>query len=190
MANYLKIKEIVTFCHSQAPPRFPPAVGTDTFAHASTPLMDPSAGPNAATPTPLLSEEVLEGLTRIQRPGRGGLTLDGRPGRIKVAMVPAVFLGYAGSNRLGAFKAAGSVEKGTLLATVQFKAALWTASFEVDPDRQDQGAGGASHHLALSSHGRGFRPDLFPPGGGPFLGPLALAVRVHISPLSVLASHP
>src|SRR5208283_1851433 len=81
-------------------------------------------------------------------------------------------------------------KKGALLATVQFKATLWTASFEVDPDRQDHCAGGTPCHLALSRHGRGLRPELFLPGDGLLLGPLALAARVLVSPLSVLAFHP
>jgi hypothetical protein len=90
---------------------------------------------------PLLSEKVLEGLARIQRLGGGGLTLDGCPRQIKVAIVLGVFLRDASSNRLGAFKAGGRVEKGALLATVQFEPTLWTASSQVDPDRQDHGAG-------------------------------------------------
>jgi hypothetical protein len=56
-------------------------------------------------------------------------------------MVLGVFLRDAGSNRLGTFKPGGSVEKGALLATVQFKATLWTASLQVDPDWQDHCAG-------------------------------------------------
>ena len=76
-------------------------------------------------------------MARVEGLRGGGFTLDGRPGRIEVAMVPAVLPGYAGGNRSGAFKAGGSVEEGSLLATVQFKAALWTASLKVNPDRQD-----------------------------------------------------
>jgi hypothetical protein len=89
----------------------------------------------------LPSEKVLEGLARIQRLGGGGLTLDGRSRQIKVAMVLGVFLWDADRNRLGALEPGARVEKGALLATVQFKAALWAASLQVDPDWQDHGAG-------------------------------------------------
>jgi hypothetical protein len=89
----------------------------------------------------LPSEKVFKGLARIQRLGGGSLALDGGARQIKAAIVQGVFPRDAGSNRLGALKAGASVEKGALLATVQFKATLWTAAFEVNPDRQNHGAG-------------------------------------------------
>jgi len=87
--------------------------------------------------TSLLSEKVLEGLARVQRLRGGGFTLDcGSQGKV-AALVLNVFSWDAGGNRLGTFEAGGRVEERALLATVQFKAALWTASLKVNPDRQD-----------------------------------------------------
>jgi hypothetical protein len=65
-------------------------------------------------------------------------------------MVLGVFLRNAGRNRLGALKPAGSVKESALLATMQFKATLWATPLQIDPHRQDQGAGSTPYHLALS----------------------------------------
>jgi hypothetical protein len=132
-AKGLKTKEIATFCpvlHGSLPAALAPSTWRKTHRKATF------GGLRS------LSEELLEGFARIERLGGGGLTLDGRAQQIKVAVVLGVFPGDAGSNRLGAFEPGSSVEKGALLATVQFEATFWTASLQVDSDRQDHRAGG------------------------------------------------
>src|SRR5208282_4154433 len=129
-------------------------------------------------------------LARIQRLGGGSFALNGGPQGVEAALIPNVFLGDAGGNRLSAFKAGRRVEEGALLATVQLEATLWTTPLDVDPDRQEQRAGGTPRNLALPGHVRGPRPDLLSLGQGLFLGPLTPTVRVHVSPLSVLTVHP
>ena len=84
----------------------------------------------------LLSEEIFESLASIQRPGGGSLPFDGGSRRVKVALVARILLGDAGTDRLGAFKAAGGIKIQALLAAMQLRPAARALRGEVDPCRQ------------------------------------------------------
>src|SRR5581483_7921892 len=136
-----------------------------------------------------LLKEVFEGTPGVFRAyaAAGGFPFHRHFQCEKRAVVGGILASDAGGNGLAAFESRGGIEVRALLAGVQCRAALGTASRGIRHGGQYGAALGAARNRARSGHVERPRAKRFRPWFGACLPARLLAAAVHVAALPVLA---